>query len=116
MAIDFTQAEINTIKKHIDIRWKKKDHDTYLADIDVDDIKKPAVVWEDASYTFVVLKMEEGVFKNMFYFMQDKRFDTGIDEYKNLDECIDSIMKAQADFSLSKNTKGLKLEINKEQK
>jgi hypothetical protein len=36
-----------------------------------------------------------------------------IRQYLDLDECIDSIMKAQADFSLSKNTKGLKVEINK---
>jgi hypothetical protein len=46
--------------------------------------------------------------------MRDKRFDTGTDEYSDLNECVDSIMKAQADFSLSKNTKGLKVEINKE--
>jgi hypothetical protein len=28
-------------------------------------------------------------YKNMFYFMRDKRFDTGTDEYNDLDECID---------------------------
>jgi hypothetical protein len=32
----------------------------------------------------------------MFYFMRDKRFDTGTDEYSDLNECVDSIMKAQA--------------------
>jgi hypothetical protein len=31
----------------------------------------------------------------MFYFMRDKRFDTGTDEYSDLNECVDSIMKAQ---------------------
>ncbi|KAA0444641.1 MAG: hypothetical protein FXV79_00920 [Candidatus Thioglobus sp.] len=113
MAIDFTQSEIDTVKKHIDARWTKKDHGVHIGDIEVDGKDKPAAVWEDGYYTFVVLKMGADNYKNMFYFMRDKRFDTGTDEYSDLDQCVDSIMKAQADFSLSKNTKGLNVEINK---
>ncbi|CAB5498098.1 hypothetical protein AZO1586I_281 [Bathymodiolus thermophilus thioautotrophic gill symbiont] len=114
MAIDFTQSEIDIIKKHIDERWQKKDHGVHMGDIEVGGEEKPVAVWEDGYYTFVVLKIAKDKYKNMFYFMRDKRFDTGTDEYSDLDECVDSLMKAQADFSLSKNTKGLKVEINKE--
>jgi hypothetical protein len=56
--------------------------------------------------TFIIIKIAAFTYKNMFYFMRDNRFDTGTDEYSDLNECVDSIMKAQADFSLSKNTKG----------
>ncbi len=114
MAIDFTQSETGIIKKHIDARWTKKDHGLHMGDIEVGDVEKPSAVWEDGYYTFIVIKMADSIYKNMFYFMRDKRFDTGTDEYTDLDECVDSIMKAQADFSLSKNTKGLNVEINKE--
>ncbi|WXU00130.1 MAG: hypothetical protein Ctma_0841 [Catillopecten margaritatus gill symbiont] len=114
MAIDFTQAEIDAIKKQVDARWTKKDHGVHMGDIEVGGEEKPSAVWEDGYYTFVVLKIAEDTFKNMFYFMRDKRFDTGTDEYTDLDECVDSIMRAQADFSLSKNTKGLNVEINKD--
>jgi len=55
-------------------------------------------------------------YKSFFYFGKDKRFDTGIDQYNDLNECVDHLMKAQADFVLSKNTKGLKVEINKDKK
>ena len=44
----------------------------------------------------------------MFYFLRKDRFDTGVDEFNDLDECVDSLMKCQADFSLSKSTKNLK--------
>lgn len=114
MVVDFTQAEIEAIQKHLDARWTKKQHGVHMGDIEVGGIEKPSAVWEDSYYTFVVIKMAENTYKNMFYFMRDKRFDTGIDEYSDLDECVDSIMKAQADFSLSKNTQGLNVEINKE--
>ncbi len=114
MEIDFTQFEIDIIKKHVDGRWKNGNHGVHMGDIEVGGIEKPAAIWEDTYYTFVIIKMAAFIYKNMFYFMRDKRFDTGIDDYNDLDECVDSIMKAQADFSLSKNTKGLKVEINKE--
>ncbi|CAC9436896.1 hypothetical protein [bacterium endosymbiont of Bathymodiolus sp. 5 South] len=114
MEIDFTQTEIDIIKKHVDGRWQKKDHGVHMGDIEVGGKEKPAAIWEDTYYTFIIIKIAAFTYKNMFYFMRDKRFDTGTDEYSDLNECVDSIMKAQADFSLSKNTKGLKVEINKE--
>ena len=113
MSIDFTQSEIDTIKKHVDNRWREQNHGVHLGDIEVDGVAKPAVIWEDSYYTFIVIKMATLTYKNLFYFMRDKRFDTGVDEYNDLDACVDSIMKAQADFALSKSTKGLKVEINK---
>ncbi len=113
MPIDFTQSEIDTIKKHVDNRWRDKDHGVHMGDIEVDGKEQPAIVWEDKYYTFIIIKIAAFTYKSLFYFMRDKRFDTGVDEYHDLDECVDKLLKAQADFSLSKSTKGLKVEINK---
>ncbi len=117
---DFTQSEINIAKKLVDNRWRDQPIEIHLADIEIQPkdsdsaIPHPALVWEDKNSTFVVLKLDSFKYKSFFYFGLDKRFDTGIDEYNDLNECVDHLLKAQADFVLSKNTKGLKVEINKE--
>ncbi len=120
MSIDFTDSEIQIAKDLVDNRWRDEKKEIHLADIEF--TKKgedkatayPALVWEDKSSTFVILKLGAFVYKSFFYFGMDKRFDTGVDEYNDLNECIDVLLKAQADFILSKSTKGLKVEINKD--
>lgn len=113
MPIDFSQSEIATIKKHIDNRWRNKGHGVHLGDIEVDGTEYPSAIWEDRHYTFIVIKLGVLTYKNLFYFLRDKRFDAGVNEYNDLDECVDGILKAQADFSLSKTTKALKTKTNK---
>ncbi len=108
MSIDFTASEIEIIKKHVDNRWREQDHGVHLGDIEVDGKEQPAAVWEHKHYTFIVIKMGAFRYKNLFYFLRDKRFDTGIDEFSDLDECVDKLMKTQADFSLSKSTQTVK--------
>ena len=74
----------------------------------MDGKEQPAAVWEHKHYTFIVIKLGAFNYRSLFYFLRDKRFDAGVDQYNDLDECVDSIMKAQADFSLAKSTKSLK--------
>jgi hypothetical protein len=106
--MDFTQSEVETIQKHVDDRWREKDHGVHLGDIEIDGEEQAAAVWEHKHYTFIVVKVAAFKYRALFYFLRDKRFDAGVDEYNDLDECVDSIMKAQADFSLSKSTNVLK--------
>lgn len=120
MSIDFTESEIQIVRDLVDGRWRDAPKDIHLADIEF--TKKdeeqatayPALVWEDKSTTFVILKLGAFSYKSFFYFGMDKRFDTGVDEYNDLNECADTLLKAQADFILSKSTQGLKVEINKD--
>ena len=120
MPIDFTESEIQIARELVDNRWREDKKDIHLADIEF--TKKdeeqatayPALVWEDKSSTFVILKLGAFAYKSFFYFGMDKRFDTGVDEYNDLNECVDVLLKSQADFILSKSTKGLKVEINKD--
>ena len=106
--MDFTQSELDTIQKHVDDRWREKDHGVHLCDIEGDWKEQPGAVWEHKHYTFIVIKLGAFNYRSLFYFLRDKRFDAGVDQYNDLDECVDSIMKAQADFSLAKSTKSLK--------
>ena len=43
--MDFTQSELDTIQKHVDDRWREKDHGVHLGDIEVDGKEQPAAVW-----------------------------------------------------------------------
>ncbi|MBE8189810.1 MAG: hypothetical protein HAW58_02845 [Candidatus Thioglobus sp.] len=106
--IDFTKSELEIIQKHIDNRWREKDHNLHLGDIEVGGKAQPAAVWEHKHYTFIIIKMNAFCYKNLFYFLRDKRFDSGVDEFSDLDECVDKLMKTQADFSLSKSTQSIK--------
>jgi hypothetical protein len=118
--MDFTESEVEVATKHVNNRWRDGSVQVHLADIEIvppgekEAKLTPALVWENKQSTFVVLKIGSFNYKSFFYFGKDKRFDTGIDQYNDLNECVDHLMKAQADFVLSKNTKGLKVEINKD--
>ena len=119
MSSDFTESELTTIQNNLNNRWRDEKVEVQLADIEMtkEDEKEvklyPAAVWEVSNFTFIVLKIGEFVYKSFFYYLKDKRFDTGVDEYKDLHECVDQLLKTQADFALLKNTKGLKVEIYK---
>ncbi|BBB23239.1 conserved hypothetical protein [Abyssogena phaseoliformis symbiont OG214] len=119
MSIDFTESEIKTIQSAVDHRWRKEKIEVNLADIEItkegedEPTLAPAVVWEDQNSTFIILKMGAFSYKNFFYYLTDQRFDTGVPEYNDLYECADKLLKAQADFMLSKHTKGLDLHIQK---
>jgi hypothetical protein len=115
MSIDFTESEIKTIQSAVDYRWRKEKIGVNLADIEItkegedEPTLFPVAVWEDKNSTFIILKMGAFCYKSFFYYLTDQRFDTGIPEYNDLYECADKLLKAQADFMLSKHTKGLNL-------
>ena len=119
MSIDFTDSELTTIQNAVDNRWRKEKVAVNLADIEITKEEEkepklyPAAVWEDANSTFIILKMGNFSYKSFFYYLTDKRFDTGVPEYNDLHECTDKLLKAQADFILTKNTKGLNVHIHK---
>ena len=119
MSIEFTESEITTIQKNLDNRWRKEKKQVQLADIEITKEGEenpslfPAAVWEDPNSTFIIIKLGDFLYKSFFYYLTDKRFDTGQDEYNDLHECTDKLLKAQADFVLTKNTKGLNVQIHK---
>ena len=106
--LDFTKSEIDLARKPINNRWRDQNKEIHLADIDYKpkDGKRtpyPALVWEDKETTFVVLKIAAFSYKSFFYYQTDQRFDTGVESYSDLNECVDNLLKAQADYLLSAN-------------
>ena len=120
MSIEFTESELTTIQNNLNNRWRDETKQVNLADIEItkegDETPTlfPAAVWEDPNSTFIIIKLDEFKYKSFFYYLTDKRFDTGQDEYNDLHECTDKLLKAQADFVLTKNTKGLNVHIHRE--
>jgi hypothetical protein len=120
MNIEFSESELTTIQNNIDNRWRKEKKTLQLADIEISKEGEdkptlfPAAVWEDSNSTFIIIKLDNFKYKSFFYYLKDKRFDTGQDEYNDLHECTDKLLKAQADFVLTKNTKGLNVHIHRE--
>ncbi len=119
MDIDFTESEIKIIQSAVDHRWRKEKIEVNLADIEItkegedEPTLFPAAVWEDKNSTFIILKIGAFSYKSFFYCLSDERFDTGVPEYNDLYECADKLLKAQADFILSKNMKDLDLHMQK---
>ncbi len=107
MPIDFSLLEINLAKNLVNDRWR--DVKIELADVEVSRSSKseslpyPALVWEASKCTFVVIKVDESAYKCIFYYLGTQRFDTGVNEYEDLHDCVLSIMKLQANFLLTKN-------------
>ena len=111
MPIDFAESEITTIQNAVDTRWKKDKKKVHLADIEITRTAKdekttlcPAAVWETADCTFVVIKVDEFVYKSVFYYLGTKQIDTGISEYNDLSDCVLTLMKVQANFMLSNSS------------
>lgn len=107
MTLDFSLFEKNIVKNLINERWSGVDVE--LADVEVSrtssgkSLPYPALVWEASKCTFVVIKVDESAYKCIFYYLGTQRFDTGVNEYDDLNDCILSIMKVQANFLLTKN-------------
>lgn len=120
MSVEFTESELTTIQNNVNNRWRNEEKEVHLADIEVTKEGEdqptlfPAAVWEDPNSTFIIIKMGNFSYKSFFYYLSDKRFDTGVSEYNDLHECADKLLKAQADFILTKNTKGLNVHIHQE--
>jgi hypothetical protein len=107
MELDFSLFETNIVKDTVCERWNNVD--IQLADVEVSRTSTsqstpyPALVWEASKCTFVVIKVDEAAYKCIFYYLGTQRFDTGVNEYEDLKECVVSIMKVQANFLLTKS-------------
>lgn len=113
MISDFSMTQMETVKNALAERWADK-IELHIADVEVriypDDRELtlcPAVVWEVEECNFVLIKINEDEYKNVFYYRGSKQFGTGIDKYDNLESCVKTLLQVQADFLAS--------ELNNEQ-
>ncbi len=112
MSTNFTQSEIEAVKKALYNRWQNKDVEIHLADLEIVKENKqetksyPALIWEESNSTFIIIKVGVFTYKSFFYYAQEEqRYDTGVNKYNDLYECANKLLKAQANFVLARTKK-----------
>jgi len=57
----------------------------------------PALFWAERNANFVVYKVGEKAFRTQFFYSPDEQFGTGIDEFDDLEKCVNTVLQVQAD-------------------
>ena len=59
----------------------------------------PALFWSEIGASFVVLKLDAGAHRPLFY-QPDQQFGAGRDRYDDLDDCVANLLRMQADHQM----------------
>ena len=101
--LDFTDSELHLIRQVLVQRYKK-DVEIQLADCEIaldkdsEEVTScPTVFWHAQGANFVVLKAGMFRFRTQFFYTPHEQYDTGIDEYNNLGECVTAVLQIQSD-------------------
>lgn len=57
----------------------------------------PTLFWAERNANFVVYKVDENTFHTQFFYSPDEQFGTGIDEFDDLEKCVNTVLQVQAD-------------------
>ncbi len=57
----------------------------------------PALYWSELGAEFIVAKAGDQRFRCQFFYSENEIFGTGRDVYDNLDECVTTLLRLQAD-------------------
>ena len=57
----------------------------------------PTVYWEVKPVAFVIFKTAPERYRSQFFYSETEFYDTGIDEYDNISDCVTTLLKIQAD-------------------
>ena len=58
----------------------------------------PTLFWKERGASFVIFKVDEQRYRNLFFYSIRKQFGTGIEEYTDLTECVTTLLQTQADY------------------
>ena len=99
----FNDSEIHNIREMLARRYKK-DVEIELADCELildkqsnQPVSCPTVFWYVSGANFVVFKTGMSRFRTQFFYTPHEQYGTGIDEYKDLDDCVAAVLQTQAD-------------------
>lgn len=102
---DFTEAEQKLVMNVLLQRYGKlvalqpADSELQL-DPDRDELTLcPTLYWSEQSAQFVVCKTGEGVYRCQFFYSDAEQFGTGRDEFRDLDECVMTLLQVQSDHA-----------------
>ena len=101
---DYTEDERNIVLGTANARWRKDPVDIQLADVEVqlDPAKPgrtecPALFWLAGNCSFVIIKTGPDRYRGCFFYRELEQMGTGIEEYDDLQQCVLTLLQAQAD-------------------
>jgi hypothetical protein len=59
----------------------------------------PTLYWSELDAQFVVCKTGEGLYRCQFFYSDAEQFGTGRDQYRDLDECVMTLLQVQSDHA-----------------
>ena len=59
----------------------------------------PTLYWSELGAQFVVCKTGEGRYRCQFFYSEAEQFGTGRDEFRDLDECVMTLLQVQSDHA-----------------
>jgi len=102
---DYSQEEQAIVQNSIAHRWKKETVEIQIADVEVQIDSKnsdltecPALFWLVNGCSFIIIKFGAANFKCNFFYKELEQMGTGVEEYKDLQECVTALLQTQADY------------------
>jgi hypothetical protein len=100
---DFSDAELYNVREMLTQRYKK-DVEIELADCELrldrnsgETTKFPTIFWHERGTNFVVFKVGMFRYRTQFFYTPHEQYGTGIDEYRELEECVAAVLQTQSD-------------------
>lgn len=99
---DFDQAELDAVRAQLLSRYREAIEPPQAeVELDLTGIGHlawyPAPFWSEIGTSFVVLKLGPGGYHPFFYYQTDRQFSTDRDRYDDLDDCVSTLLRMQAD-------------------
>jgi hypothetical protein len=64
----------------------------------------PALYWSALGCEFIISKVGNERFRCQFFYSANEQFGTGRDVYDNLGDCVTTLLRLQADHSITRST------------
>ena len=100
---EFADSELYYIRERL-TQWYKKDVEIELADCGLvvdknteQSISYPTVFWYAQGTNLVVFKLGLGQYKGQFFYTPHNQYETEIERYTDLDECVVALLQTHAD-------------------
>jgi uncharacterized protein YegP (UPF0339 family) len=106
---DFTETELWAIRTALNERYGKEveiqlaDSELRLNPESTTMTSCPTAFWSESGTNFVIFKIDEGEYRNQFFYRNREQFGTGREYYDNIAECVTTLLQVQADHERSRN-------------
>lgn len=87
-----------------DIEVQLADTEVRLRPADRELTECPALFWNEAGASFVIIKTGPKNYRAQFYYGLHEQFGTGIDEFDDIAECTVVLLQTQSDYESSRPT------------